>query len=54
MYQEYGFAPELVALVDLGDQALWTALVLAITLVVALWPAVVAARFRPVEAIRQG
>ncbi len=54
MYQEYGFAPELAALVDLGDQALWSAVVLAMTLTVAVWPAVVAARFRPVDAIRMG
>jgi len=51
--ESVGFHPELIALPDLGQQATWSVVVLCMTLAVALWPAVVAARFRPVEAIRQ-
>jgi putative ABC transport system permease protein len=53
MYQEYGFVPQIIAMIDLKDQLMWTGIIFGITLFVALWPARVAARFSPVEAIRQ-
>ncbi len=52
-YESLGFEPVLVAVPDLGEQMLWTGVMLALTLVVILWPVVTAIRFRPVEAIRQ-
>jgi len=51
--ESVGFQPVLAALPDLGQQATWSVVVLCMTLAVALWPAVVAARFRPAEAIQQ-
>lgn len=51
-YELYGFDPVLVAVPDLAQQATWTVVILALTILVALWPAWVAMRFRPVEAIR--
>ncbi len=53
MTLELGFTPEIIAMVDPADQLLWTTVIFGLTLVGALWPARVATRFSPVEAIRQ-
>ena len=52
-YTQFGFTPQIIAMTDIGEQLYWTAIVLTMTLAVALWPARVATRFSPVEAIRQ-
>ena len=52
-YESYGFEPMLYSMPDIAQQAIWSAVVLGLTFIVALWPAVVAMKFRPVEAIRQ-
>ncbi len=51
--ESYGFVPLILAVPDLTSQAIWSGIVLGLTLVMAMWPALVAMRFKPVEAIRQ-
>ena len=53
IYESYGFDPVLIAVPDLNQQFVWSAVMLGLTLLVAMWPAWTAMRFRPVEAIRQ-
>lgn len=52
-YKELGFVPKLITLPDMTEQAIWTGVVLGLTLLAALWPAHVATRFRPAEALSQ-
>ena len=47
----FGFDLLMFAVPDLGQQAVWSVVMLGMTLCVAMWPAWVAMRFRPVEAI---
>ena len=51
--EQFGFSPILYAIPDLQQQVRWSAVMFGLTLLVAVWPALVAMRFRPVEAIRQ-
>ncbi len=48
----YGFVPMLFAVPDVAQQIQWSVVVLALTLLVSTWPATVAMRYRPIEAIR--
>lgn len=52
-FDRLGIEPVLYAAPDLADQALWSGVMFGLTVLVAIWPALVAGRLRPVEAIRQ-
>jgi ABC-type lipoprotein release transport system permease subunit len=53
MYEIMGMEPVIYGLPDFGEQMVWSIIVVVLTLIVAMWPALTAMRFRPVEAIRQ-
>jgi putative ABC transport system permease protein len=50
--EDYGFVPMLFAVPDMVQQLVWSAVVLILTLIVAMWPAAVAMRYKPIDAIR--
>lgn len=51
--ETYGFVPVITAVPDLTGQLVWSIVVLGMVVLLTTWPAWVAMRFRPVEAIRQ-
>ena len=51
-YESLGFEPILTSVTSIPEQALWSAVMFGMALLVALWPVWTATHFRPVDAIR--